>query len=260
MTTELLRQETVVVAGCGEIGSPIYHLCRSGFQEVLVEDPRYPEPSAPSLPVAALHVAIPGSLPRFVEIVGEYIAKYAPRVVLVHSSTLPGTTDLLVERFGADLVVHSQVHGKHHGGRMRRDMLRHPKFVATTSDLAFDRASDVLVAMGHAPSDIVRLSSPKAGELTKLLATTFFGYLIAWAQEMERLSDQSGVPYEDLMAFTRLATDDFHIDNKFPGVIGGHCVMPNIAILRRSYPSPVWDMLVQSNALKMDREDNRKAA
>ena len=87
------------------------------------------------------------------------------------------------------------------------------------------------------------------------MATTFFGYLIVWAQEVERISDSSGVSYEDLMAFTRLVTDDFRIDNKFPGVIGGHCVMPNIAILRESYPSALWDFMAQSNEMKKAREN-----
>jgi hypothetical protein len=93
--------------------------------------------------------------------------------------------------------------------------------------------------------------------LCKLLATTFFGYLIVWAQELERLSDRSGVPFEELMAFTKLQADDFAIANKTSGVIGGHCVMPNIEILRKSFPSPLWEALWQSNEMKKAREKDR---
>ena len=250
----LRLEKAVVVAGCGEIGKPIYQLCCGGFEQVIIEDPRYGQPEAARYPVAALHVAIPGSLPNFIDIVDGYVKKYAPGVILINSSTIPGFTDTLVQRFGADNVVHTQVHGKHHGDRMRRDMLRYPKFVATRSDAAFAKAQDVLIAMGHPPENLVRLSSPMAGEMCKLLATTFFGYLIVWAQELERLSEQCGVPYEELMAFTKLATDDFRIENKFPGVIGGHCVMPNIAILRKSFPSPLWDFMDQSNEMKKGRD------
>jgi len=252
----LLIEKTVVVAGCGEIGKPIFQLCQGGFAQVIAEDPVHGESEEARYPVAALHVAIPGSLPNFVEIVDAYIKKYDPGVVLINSSTVPGFTDTLVEAFGEDKVVHTQVHGKHHGDRMRRDMLRYPKFVATRSDAAFDKAREVFIAMGHPPENIRRLSSPLAGEMTKLLATTYFGYLIAWTQEVERLCDQSGVSYEDLMAFTELQTDDFRIDNKFPGVIGGHCVMPNIAILRESYPSPLWDFIETSNEMKKARTDD----
>jgi hypothetical protein len=94
-----------------------------------------------------------------------------------------------------------------------------------------------------------------AGEIVKLLATTFFGYLVVWTQVIERLSSQSGLPYEELMSFTKLATSDYEIDNKFPGVIGGHCVMPNIAILQKAYPSPLWDFMKKSNDMKKEKEN-----
>jgi UDP-glucose 6-dehydrogenase len=252
-----LENKTVVVAGCGEIGEPIYRLCRGGFAQAIAEDPRWPPAEPARYPVAALHVAIPGSLPDFVELVEGYVRQYSPGVILINSSTVPGFTDTLVERFGLDNVVHTQVHGKHRGGRMLRDMLRYPKFVATRSDAAFEKARAVLVAMGHPPQNLVRLSSPLAGELCKLLATTFFGYLIAWAQELERLGDRSGVPFEELMAFTTLQAEDFAIAGKRAGVIGGHCVMPNIEVLREAYPSPLWEFLWQSNEEKKRREHAR---
>ncbi len=246
----LCTEKTVVVAGCGEIGLAIWQLSRGGFEQVIVEDPQYGEAEPAKYEVAALHVAIPGGLPNFVDIIDGYVTKYNPNIILFHSTTIPGIIDKLIDRFGVDKIVHTQVHGKHSGERMRRDMLRYPKFVATTSDRAFEKAKDVLVGMGHAPEDIVRLSSPMAGEMTKILATTFFGYLIVWAQEIERISEKCGVSYEELMAFTRLQTDDYDIANKFPGEIGGHCVMPNIEILRKTFPSPLWDYLKQSNEMK----------
>jgi hypothetical protein len=36
----------------------------------------------------------------------------------------------------------------------------------------------------------------------------------------------------------------------FPGAIGGHCVMPNIAILRQQFPSGLLGAIVKSNAIK----------
>jgi hypothetical protein len=249
----LLTKKTVVVAGCGEIGEPIYKLSCGAFAQVIAEDPICGECEPAKYPVVALHVAIPGSLRDFVEIVDGYVAKYAPDIILVHSSTVPGTTQKLVENYGTDRVVHTQVHGKHKEGRMRRDMLYYPKFVATASDVAFSKAEVILTAMGHPPESITRLSSPLAGEIVKLLATTFFGYLIVWTQVVERLSSQFGVPYEELMSFTKLNTSDYEINNKFPGVIGGHCVMPNIAILKKISPCPLWDFMDKSNDMKKEQ-------
>lgn len=249
-------QKTVVVVGCGEIGKPLYQLSCGGYEQVLAVDLILPEPEEPQYPVEALHICIPGSLPDFNRIVETYVQYYEPELLLIHSSSLPGMTDKLAEHFGLDRVVHSQVHGKHHGDRMRRDMLRHPKFVATRSDLAFEKAKKIFVAIGHAPEDIRRLSSPLAGEIVKLLATTYFGYLLAWTQEVERLSDKMNLSFDELMTFTILDTPDFDICGKYPGIIGGHCVMQNIEILQQCFPSAMWDMIQKSNDLKTEREKN----
>jgi hypothetical protein len=64
------------------------------------------------------------------------------------------------------------------------------------------------------------------------------------------------VSYDELMSFTQLETRDFHIRGKFPGVIGGHCVMPNIEILRDSYPSPFWDLVHESNRVREEESDD----
>ncbi len=251
----LLLEKTAVIAGCGEIGKPIYRLSCGAFAQVIAEDPIYPDPEPAKYPVAVLHVAIPGSAGNFAKIIDTYVAKYDPEIILVHATTVPGSTQKLVDHYGSDRVAHTQVHGKHHGDRMRSDMLHYPKFVGTASDIAFERATAVLTAMGHPPESIVRLSSALAGEIVKLLATTFFGYLIVWAQQIERLSDQCGVPYEELMSFTKLATVDYSINNKFPGIIGGHCVLPNINILQKVYPSPLWDFMENSNTMKKEKEN-----
>ena len=244
----MIPNESVVVLGAaGEIGQPILALSRGGYLEVLARDLKLPVPPRPQHPVAAIHVAIPGESTSIVEAVTAADREYHPRVVLVHSTTIPGTCDALAEKIGIDRVVHCQVHGKHKSDSMRRDMLRYPRFVATASDTAFEAAAGVLRAMGHPPDQIRRLSSLVTGELSKLLATSFFGYLIAWMQEGERMARCFDADLEELMSFRRIPSSDFVLDGKFPGRIGGHCVMPNLKILQKAHPSPLWDWIVASD-------------
>jgi len=40
----------------------------------------------------------------------------------------------------------------------------------------------------------------------------------------------------------------------FPGIIGGHCVMPNIEILRQTDGSPMLDAIQASNQDKIERD------
>jgi len=93
------------------------------------------------------------------------------------------------------------------------------------------------------------LHSPEATEIGKLSETTYFGVLIAWAQEVERYCREVGASYDEVVSFYE-EIKFFPPVKYFPGVIGGHCVMPNIAILLGKFPSGLLQAIVQSNMLK----------
>ena len=83
----------------------------------------------------------------------------------------------------------------------------------------------------------------------KLTETTYFGVLIAWAQEVERYCKEIGANYDEAVSFYEeipyLPRVKF-----FPGVIGGHCVLPNIKILKGKFKSGILDAIEQSNEIK----------
>ncbi|HEY1272992.1 MAG TPA: hypothetical protein VGF08_13450, partial [Terriglobales bacterium] len=82
---------------------------------------------------------------------------------------------------------------------------------------------------------------------------------IAWAQELERYCDQTGADYNEVIAFYE-EIKFFPPVKYFPGIIGGHCVMPNIKILSRLNQSVVLEAIESSNRMKIEREENKKAA
>jgi len=248
--------KAVVLGGKGEIGMALVGLCRTGYTEVYIDDPHSPSQPPEGLKVDALHVAIPGAHECFMGSVLEAACVYEPSIILVHSTTPPGTCRSLAIRLGEERLVHAQVHGKHSGGRMLSDMLRYPKFVATPSDEAWSRAVLALTRMGHVEDKILRMRSYEQGELTKLLATTFYGYLIAWVQEVERLAKAHGLECDQLMEFTELDTTDFDIHGTYPGVIQGHCVLPNVRLLQEIHPSPFWELILASNKLKEESSED----
>ncbi len=95
------------------------------------------------------------------------------------------------------------------------------------------------------------LGSPEATEIAKLTETTYFGLMIAWAQEIERYCASLGVNYDEVASFYD-EIKFFPPVKYFPGVIGGHCVMPNIDILLQKFPSGLLQAIVQSNTLKQN--------
>jgi UDP-glucose 6-dehydrogenase len=97
------------------------------------------------------------------------------------------------------------------------------------------------------------LSTPEATELAKLTETTYFGVMIAWAQELERYCDQSGQDYNEITSFYD-EIKFFPSVKYFPGLIGGHCVMPNIKILGQFRQTVMIEAISASNQMKIERD------
>jgi len=140
-------------------------------------------------------------------------------------------------------VVYSPVRGKH--AKMEQDMLHYRKFVAGFDEESTQRAAKHFAGAGFT-TGIFR--TPEAGELSKLVETTWLGVLIGWAQEVERMAVHCGASYEEVNAFIQEIS--FLPSHVFPGRIGGHCVMSNIAILRKDVASKLLDAVVDSNETK----------
>jgi UDP-N-acetyl-D-mannosaminuronate dehydrogenase len=58
------------------------------------------------------------------------------------------------------------------------------------------------------------VSSPEVAEVAKVSETTFFGLMIAWAQEVELYADRLGEDYGELSPSMR-RLDSFHQSNTF---------------------------------------------
>jgi UDP-N-acetyl-D-mannosaminuronate dehydrogenase len=172
-----------------------------------------------------------------------YIHEYRPALTVVNSTVAPGTTRRIAIESGAP-VVNSPVRGKH--ARMQEEMLHYTKFVGALDVPSGQRAVKHFEGVGMKTR---LLGSPEATEIAKLTETTYFGLMIAWAQEVERYCMEFGAAYEEVVSFYE-EIKFFPPVKYFPGVIGGHCVMPNIAILRQHFPSGLLEAIVQSNTFK----------
>ena len=93
-----------------------------------------------------------------------------------------------------------------------------------------------------------------SNKLAKLAETTYFGLQIAYAQELERYCNVLSVEYDQVVSFF----DEVPFLPRvkyFPGVIGGHCVLPNIRILQRTFESALLDAIVDSNERKISESE-----
>jgi UDP-N-acetyl-D-mannosaminuronate dehydrogenase len=230
---------TVIIVGLGEVGKPLLEIMKSRYQTFGV-DINQP---APISQCNVMHVCFPFQSGEFVGQVVEYVDQYRPALTVINTTVAPGTTRCVAVKSGA-AVVHSPVRGKH--VRMQEEMLHYTKFVGALDGQSGQRAVEHFQKVGMKTK---LLMSPEASEIAKLTETTYFGLLIAWAQEVERYCMKLGANYNEVVSFYD-EIKFFPPVKYFPGVIGGHCVMPNIAILREQFPSDLLEAIVKSNAIK----------
>ena len=240
----------VVVVGLGEVGKPVFELISKHHHTVGVD-------IAPPLEtieqVDVLHVCYPFQIGNFIGETLRYIKLFEPKLTIVNSTVAVGTTRLIAEQAGV-AVVSSPVRGKH--ARMLDEIREYTKFVGAVEPADARRAAEHFESVGLKTK---MLSSPEATELAKLTETTYFGLMIAWAQELERYCDQSGAKYEELVSFYE-EIKFFPSVKYFPGIIGGHCVMPNIEILSKFDESVILEAIRTSNHMKIEREAHYRAA
>lgn len=257
MNLDKVKDMTVIVVGCGEIGKPIARLCAMAYEKVHCIDKA---DSGHLLTIdndemVIMHVCLPGNMENFTSVVCEYVSLFDPYLVIVHSTTKPGVMNTIADVIGSSRIAHSQVHGKHKAGRMLGDMLRHKKFIAADAVEAANAAEHHLKQIGFSDENIIHLPSLVSGELVKILATSLYALLIAYAQEVKRIGKKFNVEFEILSLFKKLETDDFDFTTKTPGVIGGHCLMQNLELLDQVCPNAFSKFIQESNDLYKKEND-----
>jgi len=231
--------QTVVIVGLGEVGKPLFEIIKTQHEVFGVDI----DLAAPLKRCDVMHVCFPFREQKFADQVVEYIGRYQPALTIINSTVAPGTSRRIAGE--SDMaVVNSPVRGKH--ARMREEMLHYTKFIGAVDPESGARAAQHFESVGI-KSKV--LGSPETTEIAKLTETTYFGVLIAWAQEVERYCRELGAEYDEVVSFYEEIK--FFPPVKYsPGVIGGHCVMPNIDILLQRFPSGLLQAVVQSNMLK----------
>jgi UDP-N-acetyl-D-mannosaminuronate dehydrogenase len=240
------KKKTTLVVGLGEVGQPLWHVLKRDDPDTLGIDI---EPVFIDASIGIMHICFPFSdRAQFHAAVIHYAQKYTPEVIVINSTVIPGTTRDIELAAGIPCV-YSPVRGKH--TKMVDELYTYVKFVAGTDAQAAERVSEHFTSAGLKSET---MSAPEALELAKLLETTYFGLLIAWAQEMNRFAGSVNADYLEIGRFFR---EIAYLPGMLfqPGYIGGHCVMPNIELLQQSFKSAFLDAIKTSNeARKLELE------
>ena len=225
---------TDIVLGMGEVGETLFNLlvernidcvgidldsskCKNYSENSIIENPEY------------LHVCLPGELNQFVEITSNWVNKIEGlKVVIIHSTVKPGTTKNIQEKAKIPIIF-SPVRGVHK--RFLDDIKKYTKFISS-DDKQID--SKIKLDLEKRFEKVDWMSSTKTAELAKILVdTTYYGWLINYAQITKMICEKEGVDFDEMWKFA----DEIHenLGNRpkmFPGIIGGHCVIPNLSLVK----------------------------
>ena len=235
-----MEQGQILIVGLGEVGSALAAVIERRLP-VLRHDL---EPREFAAPIDVMHICIPfQSRVQFERAAIEYIERFHPQLTVINSTVQPGTTSSIA-RHTRMPVAYSPVRGKH--VRMVDELVTYVKYVAAEDQAVAARAATHFREVGMKPRI---MSRPETLELAKLGETTYFGVLIAFAQELNRYAQRTGADYDEAIKFF----DEVGFLPRtpyFPGFIGGHCVIPNIHLLLQTGDSELLKAVLDSNALR----------
>ena len=226
-----------VVAGLGEIGTPIMKLLSQGTTVVgfdinsrIINKQKLKKYE--QLPTQILHICIPFSK-KFSANIFTLNKKFKPAMIVIHSTIAPNTTKRIQKKVSIP-VMYSATRGVHK--RMLSDLKRYTKFFAIENDApkkkwAISTYSKLLKKCGVKSK---KMKNPITLELAKILVdTSYYGWLINYAQLTNMIAIKHKVDYEEIWSFA----DEIHsfLGNRpkmFPGFIGGHCIIPNLNLIQ----------------------------
>jgi UDP-N-acetyl-D-mannosaminuronate dehydrogenase len=225
---------TDIILGMGEVGSTLFELlvergfncvgidsdkpkCRNYSENSLIKNPEY------------LHVCLPGELIEFSEITIKWIKKIMGlQVVIIHSTVQPGTTKYIQDRFDLPILF-SPIRGVHK--RFLEDIKKYTKFISSDK---VEINHKIKLEIEKRFQKIQWMSTTKTAELAKILVdTTYYGWLINYAQITKMICDVEKIDFDEMWRFA----DEIHenLGNRpkmYPGIIGGHCVIPNLNLIK----------------------------
>lgn len=250
-----LAKESVLIVGLGEIGNTLFCLLNEAKTSFLVYGLDVDEAKMRALQqdktnfppqFDTMHICLPcGNQDKFISIMQGYIEEYKPKLAVINSTVPPGTTQKIADDCNC-LVAHSPARGVHKSAEhMLWEMKRWTKYVGGATQEAGEAAREHFERAGL---KVKVLKGCAETELAKLFETTYRAWMIACFQEMHRISKTLNVDFDETVDFLE-DTHRLRFDRPvmFPGVIGGHCLIPNTELLLKCYDSDFLRLILESN-------------
>ena len=240
-----------LVIGMGEIGSALHSVLNKAYPGTvgsydLKEMALHPTQSR----IDIMHICIPYS-DRFEDIVKDYVVRYLPKYIVIHSSVPVGTT----KKFGVGYF-HSPVRGVHPD--MEKGILTYTKYLSYNQGI--HNAELIAEYFEDAEIDVKVVSNTDTTELMKLLELSRYGTYIAFAKEQEQICKAFELSYDQVVTEYEKSRNDGMVNLNHPELcqpilypfehyVGGHCTVEDMELLLKQ----VNDVPLLDAAYRIDR-------
>jgi UDP-N-acetyl-D-mannosaminuronate dehydrogenase len=235
----------VLIMGFGEVGRGLYGIYNSlGGIKVVLKDPKLGEEFEDKRvmeneKVDVLNVCIPYTR-LFISSVVKAVKVYKPLLTLIHSTVPVGTTYKVYKRSGNN-VIHTPIIGVH--PHLTESIKTFRKIVGGVNADSTKLAIEHFKEIGLTP--FVMKNSDES-EMSKLLSTTYYAWNIIYMKEVYKICKEFGLTFENVYEKLNEIYNEGYIKmgksnvvrpvlKYMPGEIGGHCLKPNMEILKKIF-------------------------
>ena len=239
----------VGIVGYGEIGESL-EKCYLGKDFLIEIADINKNINTLTLEMDVLNICIPYT-DAFVSIVSSYILQYKPKLTIIHSTVIPGTTKQIITKVNNSMVVHSPVRGVH--PKLYEGIKTFVKVIGGETPTAVE-ATETHFNELEIKYEVYHNSV--ASELAKILCTTYYGVCIAFHNDIYQLCERYNVPFNEVATkwnttynegYQKLGMSNVVRPVLYPpkdGKIGGHCVVPNAKLCKQFFESLGLDYIL----------------
>lgn len=239
------------ILGLGEVGSAMKQLCEQKHQ-VFGRTRHNDELSAKKIDI--LHICIPYSN-EFEKVVVIAIKELEPKLVIIDSTVKPGTTQSIYKKTNTSLV-HAPINGIH--PNLYKYLKEFVKPLGATSEDAYQQAKTHFEELGVKTT---KFDTPLETELAKVMCTTYYAWNILYEKWLHYTAAKNHANFDQVYTQWNTFYNEGYSTSKpnvrrpilthMPGPIGGHCLLPNLTILKEWLGDDVITfMLTRNNKAK----------
>lgn len=261
-----MAKEKVLIIGLGEVGQALFEIIQeSGKFDVYGLDAdkekqrKITNNKEPPATIDVMHVCFGcGQQEHFIQTTIGYIEKIEPKLTIIDSTVPPGTTQKIYEQTKLP-IVHSPIQGMHKTiETMKNDIKFWNKYVGGTTPEAAEDAKKHFENVGL---KVKVLRGPTETELAKLYETTYMAWMIAFFQEAHRVARKYGADFDQTVEMLEdIQRAKLNKPLHYPGVIGGHCLIPNTKMLLDAFDSEFLKLILESNEKRKQEIEDQTVA